>query len=325
MTCFPFVTGCDFNIIPNSPDDQTVKLQEMFDTAANECIEARLKAGVYWVTTLLKPRGLYLRGAGLGGTVNTKGTVFAQHQGVNASLIKSAVLPANEWHHWGGMEGIHLYKEPASEGVTPDTIGHGIDMEYPVGEDLRFQRVMIENFPQSGLRYRKGGTPVWINDLHVFRCGEYAIDLEKGGGDRLHCCSIERISGDNNGRGMIHLKTVGDLNEQVSIKHIKAEASIAGRHPHIFVFEDISQIGIDIEHVGGVVLPAATAGADALVRIVGIFTGRVHMKNAYINGYESALRDHRTNADAGQQARNFPMTIAGESFSFPMLYGNRSM
>ena len=326
MTCLPFLTICDFpGLVPNTGEDMTAKIQEMFDTADAECTKAVFPAGVFTVTELFMPRGLYVLGAGLGGTVSHKGTVFLQPQGVNKSLLRNKPLPASEWQHWGGIEGVHLHKVPAAVGQTPDTIGHGVDLDCRVGEDWRPYRSMIENFPQSGIRYRKGGTPVWITDMHIFRCGEYAIDLEKGGGDVAHCTTIERISGDNNGLGMVKLKTLGTLNEHVSIKHIKAEATIAGRHPHLFVFENIYQVGIDIEHVGGVVLPAATPGADALVRIVGDFTGRVHQRACHIQGYKSALRDHRTVADAAQQGRNFPMTIAGESFSFPMLYGSRNM
>jgi hypothetical protein len=320
-TCHPYLTNCDFDIHQNDSSDQTAKIQEMLDTAHEECTVAWLKAGVYWVTQLSIPRGLYFRGSGMGGVVNTKGTVLAQPKDVNGSLLVNAPLPANEWHHWGGVECMHLYKEPGGTA----TEGHGIDISSPVGEDFRPMRLMIENFPQSGIRYRRGGTPVWLSDLHIFRCGEYAIDLEKEVGDRAHCLTIERISGDDNGKAMIRLKTFGDLSEHVSIKHIKAETHGAGKMPYVFEFENIYQIGIDIEHVGGMVSGTAAPGCDALAVIKGDFTGRIHMKSAYIPGYESALRDKRTNADAAEQARNFPMTIAGETFSFPMLYGTRTM
>jgi hypothetical protein len=321
-SCHPYLTNCDFDIHPNDPSDQTAKIQEMLDTAAAECVVAWLRAGVYWVTQLSIPRGCYFRGSGMGGVVNTKGTVLAQFKDFDGSLIVNAPLPTTEWQHWGGVEFMHLYKEPGGTA----TQGHGIDMSNPVGEDFRPYRLMIENFPQSGIRYRRGGTPVWLNDLHIFRCGEYAIDLEKSGGDRLHCCSIERISGDDNGLGMIHLKTVGDLSEQVSIKHIKAEAHQAGKHPYLFVFEDISQIFIDIEHIGGVVSAAATPTCDALVRIAGNFTGTVDITKAWITGYKSMLRDHRTNADAGEQARNFPMSavFSSAALRFPPIYGVRT-
>ena len=322
MTCLPFLTICDFpGLIPNTPDDMTAKLQEMFDTAASECKVAWLPAGLYRATTLTMPRGLYVRGAGIGGTVSHKGTVFVQPQGVNASLIKNAPLPASEWQHWGGLESVQLYKEPVVSGGVADTIGHGIELDARVGEDWRPYRMMIANFPEDGIRYRKGGTPVWLTDLHIFRCGGFAINLEKGGGDRAHCTTIERISGDSNGKGLIKLKTFGDLSENVSIKHLKAEALALGKHPCVIELEDCYQIGVDIEHVGGLVNAAANPTADALVHLRGNFTGRVHLRNAYIPGYKSALRDFSAEASAAEQARTFPQVVAGGSFHYPMKYG----
>lgn len=319
IACHPFVTNCDFDIHPNDPTDQTAKIQAAFDTAISECVPLWLQAGVYLATQLTVPRGLRLIGAGMGGVVNTKGTVFMQPKDFDGSLFVNAALPASEWQHWTQFEHIHLAKEAG--GIA--TQGHGIDISNPIGEGFRFYDVMVEGFPQSGVRLQRGGTPMWISDLHLFRNGEYGLDLAKGVGDRAHCLSIERISGDDNAKALIRLKAFGDLSEHVSIKHIKSEAHAAGKQPYVIELENIYQINVDIEHIGGMLSSAAIPTADALVRIVGDFTGSVNMRSAYIPGYKAALRDHRTNADAVEQGRIHPMLIAAESWSFPNLYGSR--
>ena len=73
--------------------------------------------------------------------------------------------------------------------------------------------------------------------------------------------------------------------------------------------------------VGGLVNAAANPTADALVHLRGNFTGRVHLRNAYIPGYKSALRDFSAEASAAEQARTFPQVVAGGSFHYPMKYG----
>jgi hypothetical protein len=318
----PFLVCNDFGIIPNSENDQTTEVQNILNAAATECMEWRPHPGRYVITQVTQPRGAYVRGVGTGARVSKPGSVFVQPKDFNGSMIKEdPTLPDNEWMHWGGWESCMLVKEPGGTA----TEGHAIDIAKPVGENYKIQNVHIEGFPESGIRYRRGGTPVWLRDIHVFRCGKYGIDLEKGPGDKLNCGAIDWLSGDDNGIALVHLKTQGDLSEHFSIKHVKAETRVAGKQAYVFHFEDIYQIGIHIEHVGGVCVGQGATTAQAIVYLTGNFTGRVHVKNAYIPGMKAVLKDMSNSAVPAQQNRVFPQVVAGGSFSYPMLYGRVEM
>jgi hypothetical protein len=318
----PFLVNNDFGIVANSENDQTTEIQNLLNAAASECIEWRPHAGRYIFTQVTQPRGAYIRGIGTGAPQSKPGTVFIQPKDFNGSMVKEdPTLPTNEWMHWGGWENCFFLKE---KGGTA-TIGSAIDIGRPVGENYKIQNVHIDGFPESGIRYRRGGTPVWLRDIHVFWCGQYGIDLAKGGGDVLNCGAIDWLSGDDNGIALVHLMTQGTLGENFAITHVKGETRTANRQKYLFHFEKVFQLGIHISHVGGMALGAGAGTADALVWLTDSFTGRVYIENANVPGYKAVLRDHSLEASEAERNRVHTQLLAGERFAYPMKYGARTM
>jgi hypothetical protein len=283
----PFVTACDFEIIDSTTEDQTQKVQDAVNSLAG-------KGGLVWlgnvhvmVTAFSLPRGVELRGVGImpGSTWLEQ---FADYDG--SMILHDPTLPTNEWQHWGGVSHMRLSKQA---GWTPGTkTGHGIFMDVPVGENFICHDLIINGFPEAGLRYAQGGTPVWIHDIHGSKNGTYLVDTYMAPGRRLQNCEISHVSADNNTLGAIRIGRTGHWSESTHIHHVKAEAFLANTHPCVIDIDQVAYNSIRIEQVGGQVGSAAMAGLDAIIKVRnGFGGGRLHWKDVYIGGYPNLFRN----------------------------------
>lgn len=276
--CLPFVTGGEFGVVANSPDDQTDQIKAMLNSLKGNGGLVWLGPGTHKVTTFPLPRGVELRGIG----VAPWGTVLEQFDGVNDSMITHEEgLPENEWQHWGGVSHMRIIKAPGST----DTIGHGIFIDRAVGENFRCHDLLISGFPQCGLRYGRGGTPVWLDHLHLFGNKEYGLSFEKASGTRLQNCHVSHISADNNKLGVMFFKGLGDPSENIHIDHVKSETTFADWQPCVVHLDHTFNIGIHVSHVAGHVGGAALPTVEGVVKITGQFSGaRVYLTNATVGG-----------------------------------------
>jgi hypothetical protein len=308
LRTLPFAVGDDYGLIPNSPDPQHVKIQQMLDEVGVVKGKAMLGPGKYKLgAKLIRREQTSFCGIG-------KGTVLEQLDGVNDHVISSdPALDPLAYDHGGGIYDMTIQKNPNSQ----DTVGHGVYMHCRMGELFSCHGLLIQYMPQSGLRAAHGGAPYFqLHNIHAHWNGDYGVDVEKTSGDRLHCCRITDLSCDNNGIAALHLKMVGDPGEVVRISGIKSETQLAQAQKWV-VDLDTMFIGLWIEDIGGTTSGAALSTVDALIRCTatsGPFGGRIHLVNSYIPGFRGAIRDYTQ--DVADGGRLIPMQNGGATIVY---------
>jgi hypothetical protein len=287
MAC-PFAVAEDFEIVPNDPSDQASKIQTYLNSVDHGGI-CWLPKGKYIASTFYLPYGVRFWGVG----VAPNATVIEQPADYDGDLITSdPSLSTNAWEHWGEIAYMRIQKQTG--GLA--TVGNGIHFNTGIGENMKCHDLLIRDFPQSGLKFAQGGTPVWIHDIHGFDNGAYLIDLSKPGNRRMQITSIQRISGDNNKLGTIYISTVGDKSEDIYIEHVKCEASKAGRQLCVVHLDKVNNLGVHVKHIGGFTTSAAVPTLEGIVKLTGSFQGSRLYYQGHIPGYPYAVRDYTTSA-----------------------------
>lgn len=202
-----------------------------------------LPAGRITIDQVGLPEGVSLRGAG------QRATELWQKDGVNHSMIVNApTISAIGFLHYASVTDMALRKKVG----TVDTLGCAIELNCRMGELCHVHRLLITNWPESGIRLNRGGQPVVIRDVHAFGCGAYAIDLRRTAGDVFHMVNLDTISGDNHGKGLIHLGLVGGQGiETFRLANIKAECLVDGTMPCVIDLDGVgARTGIQIDNLG---------------------------------------------------------------------------
>ena len=225
------------------------------DTAA---IQAALNAsfgsiyippGIYVVTQLTVPLGVSIHGAGMGAPPNA-GTQLLQPNGVNLSMIIGSACtgsPTNYWH-WSRIQDLNLRKAAGST----DTLGSAIDVLCRSGEGLRFEHLLIVGWPEAGIRYRRGGQPLIINDIHLFGNQQYGLLVGRTGSDIWQTVSLQGISGDNNTIALIGLNAGGAATDSFHLSDIKAESLTGTPQPTVVEMVGLSNAPVYVENLSAI-------------------------------------------------------------------------
>jgi hypothetical protein len=203
--------------------NDTAAIQAAIDAAANTTTGLAtvfIPAGQYLIDQLRMKRGVSLIGAGIASPPQ-RSTILLARAGANVSAIvpDSTDCPATEYWHWSVIAHINIRKQ------TPhtDTVGSGIEVTCRSGEGLKFEHILVNGMPESGIRYKRGGVPIYIEDLHFFGNDRYGLELERTGADNWQLVAIKTVSGDNNQIALIRISQAGSDEEVFYIDGVKAE------------------------------------------------------------------------------------------------------
>lgn len=259
-----------------------------------------LPAGRITIDQVGLPEGVSLRGAG------QRATELWQKDGVNHSMIVNApTISAIGFLHYASVTDMALRKKVG----TVDTLGCAIELNCRMGELCHVHRLLITNWPESGIRLNRGGQPVVIRDVHAFGCGAYAIDLRRTAGDVFHMVNLDTISGDNHGKGLIHLGLVGGQGiETFRIANIKAESNIEGKMPCVIEFDGMNGARVHIDNVGVYAIkpvPTILKVTTSHVRILGGIVGASGPSGASVVGLTLLIDD----GPAARQITYDPMRL----------------
>jgi hypothetical protein len=206
--------------------------------------------------------GVTLLGAGMSSP--NWGATIRQPNGVNKDLIVSDKSRGTGFTQFGGMSTLRLYAAPPPANTS--TMGNGINWLAVSGEGTKFEHLVINNFPQDGIRFQNGGEPLLLRDIHVFGCGRYGVEIKSSNhGNQL--IQLEHISGDNNKLGLIHID-VGAATGSISvlINGVKAESNGTSQLDPI-VLDSARSTPVDIWINGLVYQVQSGKTAEAAIRI----------------------------------------------------------
>lgn len=295
MPAFPFIYATHSGIVPNIEEDQTQEIQAVIDSLNQKAGIIWFDPGIYKVTQLRLPIGVSIWGSGIASPPHT-GTVFFQPNGVDKSLFINdpGQLGPTDYMHWNQFRNFAMRKE---EPVI-DTIGSGFDLSCRIGEGFDLSHIMAVGFPESGIKLRNGGEPAWgVHDIHCFRNGQYGIDCNKGGGDAWFPLHLDKISGDNNGKALIRVGTVGNAHETIHLSHIKSESSDPGKQLDIIELFNVFAVNVTIEHLSGFGIQGVTG--NNVIHLTGSSNARVMGKSVYASNFNRLIRDDQRNVSVG--------------------------
>ena len=220
-----------------------------------------LPSGDYVVTQLELDAGAQIFGVGSGG-ISNMGTRLHQAPESNLSLlVPNPNIPDTEWLHWVQIRDMHLLG--AKDGGS--TAGCGIDLTRRTGENFLIENVIVQRFPESGIRLQRGSTPGSIFNCHCSHNDAYGIDLDREGGDIWNQFVVRSISGDNNGVALVRVKTYGAAEDQISIRDVKSETSVAGRQQDVIVIEGGNYAPISVQNISA----ASLVPMRSVLRVTG--------------------------------------------------------
>jgi len=232
--------------ICDGTDDQ-IQIQAAIDSLNTDITSnpggvVLLAAGEYSITQIKMVSGVSLCGEG----ADTYGTALYQPGGTNLSAIVNdeTYLPTSTYWTYSVMDGFFL------SCLSGNTSGCGIEATCFVGEGWRPRNIRIRGFPESGIGLRRGGTPVFLDDLGVFANGQFGISLGKTAGGGYGQVALTRISGDDNGTALIRVQNVSpDSAGGVYINSVKAEALTAGKQQVVILLDSIFDLPVKIDNL----------------------------------------------------------------------------
>jgi len=245
--------------------DDTIAIQAAIDSGAGPVY---IPPGKFVVSQIEMSPGMTLFGAGSGSPPNF-GSRLIQKPGSNLSLIvPKSWLRLTDWIHWVQILSLQL------KGDLRATAGCGIDMTRHTGENFRIENVHCSNFPESGIRLTRGSTPGSIENCASFSNREFGFDLQRTGSDTWNSFTVNRISGDNNGRALVRIKTAGAAHDQVTISNVKAETRRPGTQQDVVILDGLNGSLMSVKNVS----VSAHVPMNSVVKIINT-TARVIVEN----------------------------------------------
>ena len=178
---------------------------------------------------------LFGNAAGVG---TTRGSTLSQIAGTNDDgIIFDTSFAATDYQHYTGVENLELI------GVPTDTAGSGIRLVHRAGESFTLRRLLIVDMPGHGISLEAGGTAAIVEDIHCFRCGVgasagHGVNIQKGGSDVWNGLWMRGISGDNNEDGLIRIQGFASNEENLVIRDVKSEVSVASAQPTVLTLDN---------------------------------------------------------------------------------------
>ncbi len=235
-------------------------------------------------------RGLVIDGLGPWAT-----DVRLADNGTAPLFISDPGLPSTEFLHGSGIRNIKI------RGNVAASLGPVVEINSRIGEETIFYNVQIHASGGDGIHAKRGGQPVYWQDIHIFGSESigYGINLERTGGDIWNSVVLHGISGDNNELGLIRFASAGSgnrENEQLLIMGLKAESNGVRQRDAVV---------LDGTHLAVSIIGAAThngsKGGNSLVKIIGNPNPPVLLQNI-ATGYDHIIDDQAAGVTVDRNA-----------------------
>jgi hypothetical protein len=245
-------------------------------------------SGIFLISQITLTPNVSLHGTGIG-PAGMNGTLIVQKDRVNQSAIVNdpdVLTPADYWH-WSEIKNLRLTKALGSA----DKTGSGIEVNCRSGEGFKIEHVIVQGFPQHGISFRRGGAPLYLEDLHLSNNGTYGLNISRTGNDTWSMVQATIVSGDDNGVALIGIDTAGARGEVFWLNGLKAEISTAGRQSYLVDMRNTNGSPVFIRNVSA----SGVGGAGvALVRNSGSGS-RIHLEGVGASNFQHVISDTYTN------------------------------
>jgi hypothetical protein len=285
--------ACHYGLVddPTLTKDQTAPLQAFLDGTLDNAQGAGKAILPPWriaFTQIRVKAGLDLEGCGIGPRFDPgRGTYLKQLPGINLDAIINGTGSPGNWMHWTRLSNFRL------EGDPSNTAGSGIKYNVSPGEGCVMDRVMVVGFPENGIHFADGATPLKCRDLHVFRNGQYGLKIgDAEGTKRVYATLIETISGDSNGKALVGLQRLQRDYSVMCFMHVKSEGTTSGSQDDTFHIEDCTA-GVEIHSMSMLGIQPRTT-VKSMVRIKGPATPWVGLYNCGGSGIDNLIVDEAT-------------------------------
>ena len=202
------------------------------------------------------------------------GTALKLKNSANVDIIRSDTSQdgAAE-NHWTGIENMNIDGNKAN-----NTSGDGVSVGGRTGENFIIHRCLIRDTADHGVNLTRGSNGLAIFDgIHFFNCGSDGVEsgffaIAEEGIDSFAPLYLNNISGDNNGRALIHI----DFDAHsglVHISNVKAEHNTASRQDDAILLDNGNNR--PLVSIDSVFVITTTDTTNAAIRII---TGDIRVK-----------------------------------------------
>jgi len=166
----------NFGADPTSTNDSTAAIQAAIDSLGQGGT-VYVPPGGFVITQIQLKEGIHLKGA------NQQESWLIQRDGVDSLNLAAAIVlkPAEvalTYSHAVVISDLTLDKYDGNgiPGGMVDRIGRGIYFDSNCGEGTKFHNISVKGFPQGGILV-EGAICCWMQDIHVFHCGDLATNV----------------------------------------------------------------------------------------------------------------------------------------------------
>lgn len=309
--CFPYFTLGQFGVVndPGLTIDQTPLVQLAIDTAkgvAPICMEP-WRVGV---TQLRGYQGTAIWGAGMA-PWNFGGSNLCRLPGATGSLFvpDPTTLPGTEYWHWLQLKNLRL------EDDASNMTGSGIEINCRTGEGFIMHDLLVYGFGEHNIAFRRGGTNLYPENLHLFRAKTGAgLLIERTGADVWSSVDVRKVSGDNNKVALIRVSKAGEVFENFKFTSIKAESKDADSQPCVIELEGLNTAFVEIDNVSATAVGAAS-NPTGVIKLVGQDFARLDIRNVRADAKYASLIQNTVTPSLSVQNDNTVMSMGYRQFS----------
>lgn len=308
------------------PDITSAMNAALLDLAADGEHHREARIVGHFLGNIVIPTGVTLRGLGWGKSypvLNTMsymdktGTFIQGMPGANVAVVRLAPnAPDGAGRRWWGPGGLHnlcLMGPHTIVNSNPVTAGAGLSFTDAAGNPVHiqdgndFSNIAALHAWDSGFEWQAPAVPGWFRGLRAYANGKYGFDYAMGVTDNTQDLSLDRISGDCNGLGLMRIANTNS-DAVINVTDVKSEAGDVMVNPRgtslvadgsyqkdCLIFEECDDTAINV--TGGSHIAGSTTGSWGKTHAPG---AGIVLKSATTKRPKLSIRGVRTRVLAEQ-------------------------
>jgi hypothetical protein len=254
----PYIDVKAYGAMGNGLTNDTTAIQNAINAAGSAGSIVFFPPGIYLVSQIVVQTGVSLTGSGINMSPNGLGTELKQMANVNEDMIVSGAVG---YQHWSVISNMYLCGDPSN------TSGSGIHYTVATGEGASFIHLMANSFAANGILIY-GGVPLYMQDIHTMGNGLYGVNVNPTGAAPSQTYLLTMISGDDNGKALIHLGPSPGVGGGVSwtVNGVKSEKHTPGKQNDTIVLDTMNGSPVTIHGVA--VVNNSGEAANSVIKII---------------------------------------------------------